>query len=110
MTDEELAGAVEGIRRFIPDFDYNAVLTSINDKLDMKRRFQTATVGYDKLQLFRVFNEVHHTIEDGDEILRKFVNESFHIENEYVMQLNPHTFDNVPEYVVQECDRMISVS
>jgi ABC-type Mn2+/Zn2+ transport system ATPase subunit len=110
MTDEEIAGAVEGIRRFIPDFEYNAVLSIINDKLDMKRRFQTATVGYDKLQLFRVINEVHQTIEDGDEILRKFVNESFHIENEYVMQLNPHTFDNVPEYVVQECDRMISVS
>ncbi len=96
--------------KFIADFEYSAVLSIINDKLDMKRRFQAATVGYDKLQLFRVFKEVHKTIEDGDEILRKFVNESFHIENEYVMQLNPHTFDNVPEYVVQECERIISGS
>ena len=31
--------------------------------------------------------------EDG--VLQKFVNETFHIENEYVMQLNPHKFDNV---------------
>lgn len=43
--------------------------------------------------------------EDG--VLQKFVNETFHIENEYVMQLNPHKFDNVPEYVVLECERAI---
>jgi hypothetical protein len=35
--------------------------------------------------------------------LRKFVNESYHIENEYVMQLNPREFDAVPEHVVQAC-------
>jgi HD superfamily phosphohydrolase YqeK len=110
MKDEEIAAAVDGITRFIPDFKYSAVLSIINDKLEMKRRFQMATVGYDKLQLFRVYKEVHQAIDDGDNILQKFVNESFHIENEYVMQLNPHDFDNVPEYVVQECDRMISAS
>lgn len=46
----------------------------------------------------------------GIPVCNIFVNESFHIENEYVMQLNPHKFDNVPEYVVLECDRVISTS
>ena len=44
--------------------------------------------------------------EDG--VLQKFGNETFHIENEYVMQLNPHKFDNVPEYVVLECERVLA--
>lgn len=110
MTAEEVGVAVAGIRAFIPDFDYGAVLAIINDKSEMKRRFQGANVGYDKLQLFRIYKEVHQPADDGDDILQKFVNESFHIENEYVMQLNPHKFDNVPEYVVQECDRVISAN
>ena len=110
MTAEEVGAAVAGIRAFIPDFDYGAILAIINDKAEMKRRFQGANVGYDKLQLFRIYKQVHRPAYDGDDILEKFVNESFHIENEYVMQLNPHKFDNVPEYVVQECDRVISES
>lgn len=110
MTAEEVGIAVEGIKEFIPDFDYSAVLAIINDRAEMKHRFQAANIGYDKLQLFRIYKEVHQPTDDGDDILQKFVNESFHIENEYVMQLNPHKFDNVPEYVVLECDRVISTS
>lgn len=110
MTEQEISAAVAGIRKFIPDFDYDAVLAIINNKSEMKRRFQQATAGYDKLQLFRIYKEVHQPVDECDDILQKFVNESFHIENEYVMQLNPHKFDNVPEYVVQECERVISVN
>lgn len=111
MSAEEIGNAEAGIKDFIPDFDYSAVLSIINNKSEMKRRFQAATIGYDKLQLFRIYKEVHDSSSGGgDDILQKFVNESFHIENEYVMQLNPHKFDNIPEYVVQECDRMISAS
>ncbi|MEH8181508.1 AAA family ATPase [Aeromonas allosaccharophila] len=110
MTIEQINSAVSGIRSYIPGFDYDDVLTIINDKEEMKHRFQNAAVGYDKLQLFRIYKEVHNPVNDGDDILQKFVNESFHIENEYVMQLNPHKFDNVPEYVVQECERVIAVN
>ncbi|MDA8151369.1 MAG: AAA family ATPase [Acidithiobacillus ferrooxidans] len=111
MSADENASAEAGIKEWIPNFDYAAVLAIINDKSEMKRRFEGATIGYDKLQLFRIYKEVHHSQGgEDDNILQKYVNESFHIENEYVMQLNPHKFDNVPEYVVQECDRMISES
>jgi ABC-type Mn2+/Zn2+ transport system ATPase subunit len=108
MTSEEIGQALVGIRKFIPDFDYAAVLSIIKSKSEMDRRFRGSTVGYDKLQLFRIYKEAHHIAESGDEIFQKFVNESFHIENEYLMQLNPHKFDNIPEYVMQECDRVIS--
>jgi ABC-type Mn2+/Zn2+ transport system ATPase subunit len=110
MTSEGIADAINGIKRFIPDFDYSRVLSIIADKSEMKRRFQIATVGYEKLQLFRTYREIHLSVDNDDDILRKLVNESFHIENEYVMQLNPHKFDNVPEYFVQECERITSES
>lgn len=108
MSAEEIAKAELGIKEKFPNFDYPAILAIINDKSEMKSRFQSSTIGYDKLQLFRIYKQVHDSQGVGeDDILLKFVNESFHIENEYVMQLNPHKFDNVPEYVVQECDRKI---
>lgn len=106
MSNQEIAEAEAGIRKIIPDFNYSNVLSIIKDESEMRQRFQSATIGYDKLQLFRIYQEVHTKPDrDQDSILQKFVNESFHIENEYVMQLNPHKFDNIPEYVVQECER-----
>lgn len=43
-------------------------------------------------------------------VITKFINESYHIENEYVMQLNPHKFESVPEYVVEECVRLLDAA
>lgn len=111
MSAQEIAQAEAGIREFIPDFDYFTALIPIKDRTELKRRYTDATVGYDKIQLFRVLKELHFAPGgDHDTVLQKFVNESFHIENEYVMQLNPHKFDNIPEYIVLECDRIVSAN
>jgi ABC-type Mn2+/Zn2+ transport system ATPase subunit len=111
MSNKEIADAELGIKEFIPDFDYSAILADIKNKPGLKQSFMEARVGYDKIQLYRIFRVAHPSIsDDQDSVLQKFVNESFHIENEYVMQLNPHKFDNVPEYLVQECARVISIS
>ena len=64
----------------------------------IRAKFAATDVGYEKIQLFRIFN-----IEHDDDVIRKFINESYHIENEYVMQLNPREFDAVPDHVVQAC-------
>ena len=111
MTAEEIATAVSQIQPFIPNFDYQNVLSTINNKEEMKRRFKAATAGYDKLQLFRVYRQTHFPDAKGDNaVLVKFVNESFHIENEYLMQLNPHKYENTPEYVIDECEKIVDLA
>lgn len=111
MNAQQIMEAKSSIKKFIPSFDYTAVLAVIKNEAEMKRRFKAAPVGYDKIQIFRIFKDVHDCAnKEQDSIFQKFVNESFHIENEYVMQLNPHKFDNVPEYIVMECERQICAS
>ena len=56
-----------------------------------------------KMQFFRIVKEQH-----DDAVITKFINEAYHIENEYVMQLNPHKFESVPEYVVASCEEVLS--
>lgn len=60
-------------------------------------------MGYEKVQIFRIASMLDPESPGGDPAFKKFVNESYHIENEYVMQLNPREFDAVPEHVVQAC-------
>ena len=111
MDSHQIVDAEIGVKQHIPGFSYAAILESIKNKSGMIAQFTSATAGYDKLQLFRIFKEIYASASgEQNSIFQKFVNESFHIENEYVMQLNPHKFDNVPEYVIQECERIISIS
>jgi len=36
------------------------------------------------------------------------VNEKFHIENEFIMQLDHRKYELIPAFIIAECDRIIS--
>lgn len=105
MTLEEKAQAETQIKIQIPSFDYDKLVGEVNNDELMKEKFFQTSVGYEKIQLFRIINGSHE-----DDIITKFINESYHIENEYVMQLNPHKFESVPEYVVGECSKLLETA
>lgn len=103
MTVEEKEQTQANIRAaFLPNFDYDALVAEVTDTNAIRAKFLATDVGYEKIQLFRIFDIKH-----DDDVIRKFINESYHIENEYVMQLNPHKFESIPEYVIAECERML---
>ena len=102
MTDEEKETAEKAIRKDFSEFSYDLLVTQVNDVGLIRGKFLATNVGYEKIQLFRILNTEH-----DDDVIRKFINESYHIENEYVMQLNPHKFESIPEYVIQECERLL---
>jgi len=103
MTGEEKEQTQANIRAaFLPNFDYDALVAEVTDTNAIRAKFLATDVGYEKIQLFRIFDIKH-----DDDVIRKFINESYHIENEYVMQLNPHKFESIPEYVITECERML---
>lgn len=102
MTAQEKIDAETDIKEKIPSFDYDSLVSQVKDDGLMTAKFFETEVGYEKIQLFRIIKGKHE-----DNIITKFINESYHIENEYVMQLNPHKFESVPEYVVDECSRLL---
>ena len=104
MTATEKAEAEMSIRERFPDFDYDSLLAEISDPDEMKAKYRDAVSGYEKIQLFRIVRGKH-----DDDVISKFINESYHIENEYVVQLDPRVFESVPEYVVDECNRLLEV-
>jgi energy-coupling factor transporter ATP-binding protein EcfA2 len=108
LSDDVRDPAIAEIRKIIPDFDYAGLLAELRDREILKAKFEATDVGYEKVQLFRIALELDEDATAGDAAFKKFVNESYHIENEYVMQLNPREFDAVPEHVVQLCSALIS--
>jgi energy-coupling factor transporter ATP-binding protein EcfA2 len=103
LDEDEHEQAIAEIQKVIPSFDYDALLAQLKDREVLKAKFESTNVGYEKVQIFRIASALNPDAPGGDAAFKKFVNESYHIENEYVMQLNPREFDAVPEHVVQAC-------
>ena len=104
MSQEHIANAEGEIKQYIDSFNYKAIYEQIIDKQYMKNIYLHANNNYEKMQIFRVMYDEEY---DTNDVVRKFINETFHIENEYLFQLNPQKYEFIPDYVVQECDRIV---
>lgn len=107
LSKSEIAASTAEVKECIADFDYDGLVADLKAHGSVVARFQRSKVGYEKVQLFRILLAVNPGAIEGDDVFIKFVNETYHIENEYVMQLNPATFDAVPEFVIERCSRLV---
>lgn len=106
MTNDEISAGTEEIRRKMPSFDYVPLLRTISDISYLTEAYTEAASNYEKLQIFRVLREGSRT----NDVIQKFINETFHIENEYIMQLNPRKYELVPSFIIDECDQIVASS
>ncbi len=95
-----VSGCME-IRGELPNFSYSDVYSRLSDNEAMKALYGCPLNGYEKLQVFRILG-----LDVKNSVIQKFINETYHIENEYICQLDPAKFDTVPEYVINECDNI----
>ena len=101
MTQNEIEEATEEIKNKIEEeFCYSSCYQNIIDDDEIKRLYSESNNNYEKLQIYRIlFNE-----NNENRVIRKFVNETFHIENDYIYQLNPFHYQTIPHYIIKECD------
>lgn len=106
MTKDEIERATEEIRtKYIEDFDYDAEYRKTQDVQILRGLYKKSGSNYEKLQIYRIlFNE-----NNSNDVIKKFVNETFHIENDYMFQLNPCEYDTIPQYIIDECDKEVLV-
>lgn len=109
MNKAEIALAREQIEEHILGFDYDSVIREISDNALLKTYYDASTSNFEKLQLTRIFMEIHG-IPDDEDVLGRFIKESYHIENNLLFQLDPYAYDMVPEYIIKTCDRKLNVA
>lgn len=104
MTQEEIEKATVEIKdEYIADFDYDQEYQKTQNVSMLRTLYQNSGSNYEKLQIYRImFNE-----NSSNSVIKKFVNEAFHIENDYLFQLNPCEYDTVPQYIIDECDKEV---
>lgn len=112
MEAEEIRIGIEKIKEYISDFDYDELKTNVYNVNGIKKLYATETNAYLKVQLFRAVCEVlvdNNTmrmtpLDDG---WYKFIDETYHIENDYLHYLDIIKFNIVPSYILKKVDEMI---
>jgi len=107
LSIEAFENGTEEVKNDIAEFDYDEVLNKVRDQEEIRRIYNSGINGYEKIQLFRVI-ATKQDFEEKDDVFRKFINESYHIENELICQLDHSKFDLVPEFIIMECDDYVS--
>lgn len=107
MTAEELQNGSNEIARSIPGFHYQTLLDLVTDDNAMIELYNASESNYEKLHLYRILFEGKEIGIDSN-IVKKFINEAFHIENDYIYQLNPRQFQTVPHFVIEQCNQYVA--
>ena len=105
MTEPQQMEATMQIRKYVKDFDYSTELEKTQNHETLVNLYRKSTSNYEKLQLYRIL----HNENSESDVVRKFVNETFHAENDSLFQLNPREFETIPQYIIDECDKEMIV-
>lgn len=107
MTYQEIQDGCNEISVSIPEFDYQTLLGLITDDKQMIAVYNGTVSNYEKLHLYRILFDKKDAGVESD-VVKKFINEAFHIENDYIYQLNPREFQTVPHFVIEQCNRYVA--
>ena len=99
------------------NFDYDRLLEQLSNEEEMLIIYNETHSNLTKIILFRRIYEIAQGRKDAgnlgndieiDEIVDKFIDEEYHIENSYLFWLDPTKFDIVPDFIIKKCDNFIN--
>ena len=106
LSEDQINKGKTEIEKYISDFNYDLIRKDFLNYELMKKEYFNAQSSYEKIELFRIINS-YFSINGSDNNILKFINETYHIENSFLYQLDPYIYDCVPDYIINACDKMI---
>ena len=110
ISSEKIPAAEEEITGLIGEnFVFATEYRNFWNPSYMIQLYKDSTKGYEMLQLYRCLSEHfgNEASEMKDDVFAKFINETYHSEMDYILQLDPREFEIVPFYILQRCDNKV---
>ena len=111
MQIEKIQKGISDLNRLIPEYDsYDKFYSQIETPY-LLQQLKSNNI-YFKILAFRLIlerdNNLKSNLKKQHPEIFKFINETNHIENDYVFQLNPEKFFLIPNVYVEQIDNFIS--
>lgn len=110
MDDTEIESGMSKIKEFIPGFDFEKYKDSTYTISGIKTLYECENNAYLKIQLFRAICEIAGDtikLSPFDDGWYKFIDETYHIENDYLHYLDILKFNIVPNYIANKVEEMM---
>jgi energy-coupling factor transporter ATP-binding protein EcfA2 len=107
MSQEHIELGESYISDYISDFSFNSYLTLYFQKDYLLTLYKTEPNNYYKLQIFRILLGMLNLRTQIDDVLLKYIDEQFHIENDYMFYLDLNVYDIMPDYIIPKCDEYL---
>ena len=107
MSELEIIGAVKVIQEYIEGFKYDTFLKEIFNKDELVKLYLAESVDYFKLQIFRIIIGIESLRTKISDPILKYIDEQFHIENDYVFYLDYSKYNTVPSFVLPKCTEFL---
>lgn len=106
MSEVDFNSGIDKITDLVSEFNYVTNLAKLKDLESLITLYNEVENSYAKLNIFRLIYD--DNLAEIPSVLRKYINETFHIENENICQLDPNEYDLIPDFILEECDKFIS--
>jgi ABC-type Mn2+/Zn2+ transport system ATPase subunit len=107
LSNDDFENGENNIILKIPSFDYDSLLGKFNDNAQLIKIYKNTEDSFAKIILFRILIDGLEKIKKPDDVFMKFINEIYHIENDFLFQLNPEKFDITPQFIIEVCDTFV---
>lgn len=107
LTQGEIDNGIIEIQGHLTSFDYDFLIKDCFNESKLVQFYSSEKKPYLKLQLFRVLM-TNVGVDGIDDTYIKFINESYHIENDYAYYLNLLEYDMVPSHIIGTIDDYMS--
>lgn len=106
---DEYSNGIAVIKSLIPEFDYTLLITDYFNEEKLIGFYSVEQNSYLKILIFRALMEVVTLPEiEAEDTIIKFINESYHIENDYAYYLDMLKFDTVPSYIINSINEFMA--
>ncbi len=108
LKPEEIDVGTKLIKKYITNFDYKFNLEKYYTADNLRNEYIKEQNNYLKLQIFREYLEIEEMRKKiKDDVVLKFVDNIYHIENDFTYCLNIFKFDIVPEYIINRINEFM---
>jgi len=108
LSWSEIDDGVTYICEYIENFNYTNFLEIDFKKESLINLYNSESNSYLKIQIFRVYLEIAIMRDKiKDDVLIKFIDEVYHIENDYIYYLDFIKYDTIPTHIIEICDKFI---
>lgn len=111
LSAQQVKAGSAVIKEFIPSFDYDTELDQCSAR-NILNRYGNEESAYIKMLMLRAYTErnkeARERLRKKNDVLRKYVDETYHIENDYIYSLDIRRFNIVPENYISDADAFVA--